>query len=146
MRFNSLAVAFVFLLSISSVKADERTSLAVSGFDVTSYFTEQKPVKGDSRYATEWHGQTWHFSSPENLNQFLKQPERYAPRFDGHCANGLSDGHLVTADPKIYRVIDGQLYLFFSWWGKAQWAVNQEEQIQLAEYWWSEFNQGGVEH
>ncbi|TCS43075.1 YHS domain-containing (seleno)protein [Reinekea marinisedimentorum] len=146
MRTISLAFAVLSLFLVSFVNASDRVELAISGYDVVSYFTEKKPVQGESRFQTEWNGRVWHFSSQHNLALFKEEPERYEPRFDGHCANGLSDGHLVTANPKIYRIIDGQLYLFFSWWGKAQWAVDQQEQIELAEYWWSEFNEGATTH
>ena len=142
MRFMAVFLVFTSLFFSSFVNAEEKSELAISGYDVVSYFTENKPLEGSSRFQTEWGGRLWNFASQENLDQFINEPVRYAPRFDGHCANGLSDGHLVTANPKIYRIIDDQLYLFYSWWGKAQWAIDQQEQIELAEYWWSEFNSG----
>lgn len=137
---NFLAFASLFLFSF--VHAEERLKLAISGYDTVSYFKESKPVEGSNQFQTEWNGRLWNFASQKNLDLFIDKPESYAPRFDGHCANGLSDGHLVTANPKIYRIIDDQLYLFYSWWGKTQWAIDQQEQIQLAEHWWSTLRQG----
>lgn len=117
------------------INADSN-GLFLDGYDVVSYFTADEPSKGDASYSSQWQGVTLRFTTEQNLKLFLASPEKYWPQFAGHCANGLSDGHLVRANPKIYRIIDNQLYLFFSWWGKAQWKYNQQEQIQLANETW----------
>lgn len=139
-RHFSLLILSALLASFSF--GSQTSVVALDGYDVVSYFTQSKPSKGTAEFHTRWNDKEWHFTSESNLEKFAAAPERYAPQFDAHCANGLSDGHLVEANPLIYRVIDDRLYLFFSKWGRAQWAFNQEEQISLAEYWWSEFNQG----
>ena len=33
------------------------------------------------------------------------------PQYDGHCAYGLSRGGKVPANPNLWRIVDGKLYL-----------------------------------
>jgi hypothetical protein len=112
----------------------------LDGYDVVSYFNEEKPKRGLKVHSLTWADTELHFVSDENRQLFVESPDSYFPQFAGHCANGLSDGHLVRAKPEIYRIIDGQLYLFFSWWGKAQWKFDQQEQIALATDYWEIFS------
>jgi len=133
------------LLGANTLAADDWSldgrGVAISGYDTVAYFTEHKALKGSSQYETSWKGVRWLFSSKEHQDLFVASPETYAPQFGGFCANGLSDGHKVTANPENWRVIDGRLYLFFSKWGRLQWAINVPEQIQLATNYWNEWHQ-----
>ena len=51
------------------------SNLAVSGYDTVAYFTEGKPVEGDSDFETEWNGATWRFSSQETLIYLQPTPK-----------------------------------------------------------------------
>jgi YHS domain-containing protein len=139
-----IAIALVLVFSFTQTFAQtpvntNASGVFLDGYDVVSYFTENKPRRGSSAISTQWHDATLFFVSEENKRLFLDSPDEYWPQFEGHCANGLSDGHLVGANPEIYRIIDGKLYLFYSWWGKAQWKFDQPEQIKLANEYWTEF-------
>lgn len=98
----------------------DESGFAVSGYDVVAYFAlKQKPVgqtqpegvRGSSKYTAEYNGAKWAFSSAANRDEFLKHPEAYAPQYDGHCAYGVSQGGKVPANPNLWRIIDGKLYL-----------------------------------
>lgn len=98
----------------------DETGFAVSGYDVVAYHSlEQSPVgepqplaiPGDSRFTAEYNGATWAFSSAENLALFEADPVAYAPAFDGHCAYGIAKDGKVPANPHLWRIVDGQLYL-----------------------------------
>ena len=43
---------------------------AINGYDAVSYFSESKPVKGDSKFTLKWMDATWYFSTNENLEIF----------------------------------------------------------------------------
>jgi YHS domain-containing protein len=144
MHTLSKLLALVLFSSLSFAQLPINTNSSgvfLDGYDVVSYFNESKPLRGKSTIKAQWHDVTLFFVSEVNRELFLSEPEKYWPQFEGHCANGLSDGHLVRANPEIYRIIDGKLYLFFSWWGKAQWKFNQQEQIELAGQYWREFTE-----
>ncbi|MFK7996492.1 MAG: YHS domain-containing (seleno)protein [Granulosicoccus sp.] len=87
--------------------------IAIRGYDTVAYFTESKPVEGDSAYSTEWMGATWHFASQENLTTFTENPERYAPQYGGYCAYGVAQGYLVKVEPDQWSIVDDKLYLNF---------------------------------
>lgn len=133
-----LLILFTATTSADPVNINEN-NVAIDGYDSVAYHLQQSAVKGNKRYAVEWKDVQWWFSSNKNRQTFLSDPERYAPQYTGHCANGLSDDHKVPGDPKNFRLIHGKLYLFYSKWGQLQWAVNQRQQIELADKNWIKF-------
>lgn len=98
----------------------DETGFAISGYDAVAYFNlPQKDVGMDQPHAVpgraditaEYNGATWAFSSAENRDMFLADPAKYAPKYDGHCAYGISKGGKVPANPNLWRIVDGELYL-----------------------------------
>jgi hypothetical protein len=87
--------------------------LAIGGYDTVAYHTVGKAVPGRLEYQTVWHDARWQFSSKDNLDLFIKDPEKYAARYDGHCAMGVAyeDGHKDTVDPEAFTIVDGKLYI-----------------------------------
>jgi len=86
---------------------------AVGGYDPVAYFTEGKPVEGDTKFTFEYKGAEFRFSSKEHLAAFKADPEKYTPRYGGYCAWAVGQGHLAKGDPKYWRIVDGKLYLNF---------------------------------
>ncbi|WP_343559345.1 YHS domain-containing (seleno)protein [Kiloniella sp. b19] len=100
----------------------DNTGFAVSGYDVVSYFDledKQAPVgspqpapeRGSFKYVAEYNGANWAFASEENLKRFKANPAQYVPAYDGHCAYGASLNGKVPANPLLWRIVDGTLYL-----------------------------------
>ena len=98
----------------------DETGFAVSGYDVVAYFDlPQNPigqaqpaaVPGDASITAEYNGATFAFSTEENRETFLADPERFAPQYDGHCAYGVSRGGKVPGNPNLWRIVDDKLYL-----------------------------------
>lgn len=87
------------------------SSSAVGGYDPVSYFTKGMPVKGVKKFAVEWKGAWWYFSSAENLEKFRVNPTAYAPQYGGYCAYGVSQNAAVKGDPLLWKIVDGKLYL-----------------------------------
>lgn len=144
MRSFVTLMVLVVLSSVSLAQGPVNTNrqgIFIDGYDVVAYFEEGEARRGSAQYSLDWQGFQLYFSSAKNRELFLTDPQSFMPQYAGHCANGLSDGHLVGANPEIFRIIDDRLYLFYSWWGKAQWKRNQQEQIELANTYWLEFSQ-----
>ena len=123
MRKLLLASAFS-VLSIGAAQAGEQyvdeTGYAVSGYDAVAFFDlkqsavgEQQPqaVPGKASITAEYNGATWAFASEANRDKFVANPAKYAPQYDGHCAYGLAQGGKVPANPNLWRIVDGKLYL-----------------------------------
>ena len=87
------------------------SGLAIRGADTVAYFTENKYVPGSDRFITEWNGAVWQFSSQENLDKFIANPEAYAPQYGGYCAYGVAQNYLVKIEPENWTIVDGKLYL-----------------------------------
>lgn len=115
------------LFTFSSFAADSIytgifSNKAVSGYDTVAYFTEGKPVKGDSQWQTEYQGADWYFSSQQHLEMFKADPEKYAPQYGGYCAWAVSaKNDFASADPNYWAIVDGKLYLNYDrgvqeWW------------------------------
>ena len=107
-----------FLISFASaaqkLEVFSTSEGAIRGYDPVAYFTENKPVKGQEQFKTQWKDQTWHFSTQKNLTVFTASPETYAPQYGGFCAFAMSRGYKATSDPYAYAIVDGKLYLTYS--------------------------------
>ncbi len=84
---------------------------AVQGYDLVSYHTAKRPLRGNGHFVAEHEGVTYLFVDAENLAAFQKDPERYVPAYGGWCAFGVSVGKKFVGDPEVWRVVDGRLYL-----------------------------------
>ena len=115
-------------------------ALALQGYDPVSYHLDGEPRKGSDEFAWEWNDTIWHFTSREYLELFQGDPERYAPQFNGACANGLSDQHLIGGNPRIWTIIDGKLYIFFSQFGRRQFLANPGEKTPQANQYYENLN------
>lgn len=58
--------------------------VAIKGYDTVAYHTEGRAVKGSREFAYTWNDAEWYFSSAENKNLFVADPERYAPQYGGY--------------------------------------------------------------
>ncbi|MFK7942176.1 MAG: YHS domain-containing (seleno)protein [Paracoccaceae bacterium] len=85
--------------------------LALKGYDAVAYHLERRPVKGTEDFAFEWKKAVWWFSSAENRDRFMADPERWAPQFGGYCAWGIAKDRVVSINPTIFRIFDDKLYL-----------------------------------
>ncbi len=118
-HFSTLAVlALCLLLSWSADAKDllnlDKKSVAVQGYDVVAFFTDGKPVKGNSAFASTHRGATYHFARAEHKAAFDADPAKYEPQFGGFCAYGVSRGKLVEIDVEAFQIVDGKLLLQYS--------------------------------
>ena len=118
---NLTAVAFAFALGLGlagSAQAQskmllnlDKSDLAVQGYDVVAFFTDNKPVKGNPQFTSSNGGATYRFASAEHKAAFDKEPAKYVPQFGGYCAYGVSKGSLVSIEPDAFQVVGGRLLL-----------------------------------
>ena len=115
-----LAAAVAFLPTGSAIAAKPEVftglvkGVAVGGYDPVAYFTQNKPVKGDSSITSEFKGATWRFASAENRDRFLANPAKYMPQFGGYCSWAVAEGYTAKGEPDVWKIVDGKLYLNFS--------------------------------
>ena len=132
-----LALLFAALFA-STAQADE-PRLSISGYDPVAHFTDGKPVQGKAEYEYVWRKLRWRFASGEHRDLFIKDPQRYAPQYDGYCAMGVSNeaaAHKDTVDPEAWTIVDGKLYLVHNTYWLEQWREKAKEYIKKADKDW----------
>ena len=136
------AAALVALLCVtpfgSTARSDE-PRLSISGYDPVAYFTDGKPAPGKPDLEYLWHKLRWRFASAEHRDLFSKDPEHYAPQYDGYCAMGASGdaaAHKDSVDPQAWAIVDGKLYLVHNSYWLAKWQEQAKEYIKRADASW----------
>lgn len=88
--------------------------VAIEGYDVVSYFVEDKPQKGKASISAKYLGVIYRFATTEHRDLFVKNPQKYMPEYGGWCAYAMgAKNEKVKMDPENYKIIDGKLYLFY---------------------------------
>lgn len=135
-------IAMLSVLVASSAFADDPietgtfNNKAIYGYDTVAYFTQEKAVKGNKKFITQYLGADWYFSSQKHLDMFTNNPEKYAPQYGGYCAYAMSDGRLVGVDEEAFTLLDGKLYLNYSKSVMKEWRSDKAQFIEEANGWY----------
>jgi enamine deaminase RidA (YjgF/YER057c/UK114 family) len=132
----------VLLVLAAGPGRGEEARLAISGYDPVAYFTDGKPVPGQSEFEYPWNNARWRFASLAHRDAFAGNPDRYAPQYDGYCAMGVMGGavagpHKDTVDPEAWAIVDGKLYLTHTRGALERWRPNAAGNIKQADQNWS---------
>lgn len=127
-----LFLSFSVLMSASAnaepVSKSRFGGVAIEGHDTVAYQQLQRDpqesaVEGVKRYTVEYKGAKWHFASQQSSDLFKANPDKYAPAYNGFCANALSLGEgLVRTDGTFWEIFDDKLYLFYAGRGRDRWS------------------------
>lgn len=110
---------------------------ALEGYDTVAYFTQNKPVKGNSDYSTEYKGAVWNFSTEKNLELFKADPSKYAPQYGGYCAWAIgAKNDFAPGDPLQWSIVDGKLYVNYDKSIKDKWETDRAKFISQANVNW----------
>ncbi len=100
--------------ALADYNLSAKEPLAVEGYDIVAYFTQNKAVKGRPELASTYRGVTYRFASGEDRRLFAADPERYLPTYGGWCASAMgAKGTKVEIDPTNFKVKGGRLFLFY---------------------------------
>lgn len=99
-------------------------NVAVSGYDPVAYFSQNKPVKGNSKFSTTYQGAEFRFASAQNLATFKANPAKYSPQYGGYCAWAVSQGYTAPGDANVWKIVDGKLYLNYNKEVGERWSKN----------------------
>ncbi|MBX2836277.1 MAG: YHS domain-containing protein [Gammaproteobacteria bacterium] len=109
---------------------------AVGGYDVVSYYQDGGPKKGSDKFKTDYKGAEWFFTTKENLEAFVAEPEKYAPQYGGYCAFAVAMNQTVKGDPLQWTFVEDKLYLNINASIKEKWQSNQDEFISRGDTNW----------
>jgi YHS domain-containing protein len=135
---------FLLTLALSSaLYADSTANLdhgyMLKGYDPVSYFKGTKPQKGQASLKAEADGLTYLFANAENQQEFIKNPKKYIPTYEGWCATAVAGGYKYDIDPENYLVTDGRLFLFYKGWkgdAKKPWLKDPATNTKKADLNW----------
>jgi YHS domain-containing protein len=86
--------------------------VALQGYDPVAYFTDGHPEKGSAEFSASFDGTTYWFKNAEHQALFTADPDHYAPRFNGYCTVMVSRGIKYEANPEMWAIADGKLWVF----------------------------------
>ena len=130
-----LAVLALVGLSTNALAAIDHASsvTGVQGYDLVSYHTNNRPMRGNGHHVTVVDGISYLFVNEENKATFDRNPTKYLPAYGGYCAFGVSVGKKFVGDPEIWRVVDGKLYLNLDTDIQEQWLQDVPGRIKAAD-------------
>lgn len=118
---------------------NHKKGVAIEGYDPVSYF-EGDPKQGQEKYSSAYRGVTYWFSSDDNLQKFNESPEKFEPAYGGWCAYAMGkSGDKVKIDPETYKIVDGNLYLFYNFRNTNtlfDWNEDEDELKKEADRYW----------
>ena len=113
-----------------------RYGLAIEGYDTVAYFQQGQAQLGSERYRSFWNGAVWLFVTRANRDAFAAEPERFAPRYGGFSAYGISNGEIYPVDPHAFLIADGKLYLHANHHVKRRFVADLAAHIAKADAHW----------
>jgi hypothetical protein len=136
-------IGWAFVLSVGIAgwaqagEMDQVNGVALGRLDALTYFTpEQQLIYGDPQRAFDYKGAKFYFITNAHLDAFKADPERFAPQFGGYCAYGAGQGHRSAANPRVFVIQNGRLYLFADRQSLRRWKEDAPANIAKAERAW----------
>jgi YHS domain-containing protein len=106
------------------------------GYDLTSYFTQEKPQRGNGHHVVVVDGVTYLFATDQSKKVFEADPHKYLPQYGGYCAFGASINKKFVADPDVFDIVDGKLYFNLDSKIRGLWAQDIPGRIKTADANW----------
>ncbi len=136
---------FILLFLITYLFADSlfqvnENGVAVSGYDVVTYFELDSAIVGNESLSTQYKGVTWYFSDSKNLVLFENNPEKYTPQYGGFCSWGMRYNGRYIADHKVFTVYENKLYFNQDRRVKRWWERKRDKNISKGDENWKGLN------
>lgn len=129
---STFAILSLAMPGISYADTVVNSVIGAGGYDLTTFFTSEKPSRGTGHHVANYDGVDYLFTSDENKKTFLANPEKYLPAFGGYCAYGASIGKKFVADPDVYDIVDNKLYFNLDTKIRGIWAQDVSGNIKKA--------------
>ncbi len=139
---KSLFSAFLMLMALSTVASAkelqnlDRSGVAIQGYDPVAFFTNNRPVKGNAQFQSDYRGAKYYFASSEHKATFDKEPAKYEPQFGGYCAYGASQGHKAPIKIEAWQIVNGRLLMQYDLGVKDDFNKDQQNNLSKADRNW----------
>jgi YHS domain-containing protein len=122
---------------VNAHEQDGQNRLMLKGYDVVSYFTQNKHALGKPEFRSLHEGITFQFATAEHKALFDKEPAKYLPQYGGYCADGILYGIPWGGDADTWTLKDGKLYIFGGQSSKDAWELNLHDNYATADKMWN---------
>ena len=139
---KSLFSLFLMIVALSTVAPAkellnvDRNGVAIQGYDPVSFFTDNRPVKGNEQFQSEYRGAKYYFVSSEHKAAFDKEPAKYEPQFGGYCAYGVSHGSRAPVKIEAWQIVNGRLLMQYDLGVKDEFNKDQQGTLKKADQNW----------
>lgn len=133
-------IAVVVLISVTQF-VSAKTEPAFSGYDLVSYFENDRAEQGDANYSYAYKNKIYQFASDKHLALFKLNPEHYLPQYDGYCAYGMTFGKKFEGDPEAWMIVDGKLYFNLDKSFMKKWSEDVDASILTADDQWEKLKE-----
>src|SRR5262245_33963864 len=132
----SLTISSLPMAATERVVVDRHSGIALGGFDPVAYFVDADAIRGKGEFEHAFAGVVWRFRNEGNRAAFAADAKVYMPRFGGHDPVAAARGVGVPGDPRLWLIVEGRLYLFFTPEAQAAFGDNPKDLIEAAERNW----------
>ena len=139
---RAIALPFLVLMMLANAAIAGDINLtfhgiAIQGYDPVAYFTDGKPVPGDSGITATHDGAIYQFASADHKAAFEADPAKYAPQYGGYCAYAAAQGAKAPIEPEQFTIVDEKLYLNFNADVRERWNRDRDNYISKADAYWA---------
>ena len=121
---------------VNAIQIDSDARVMLKGFDVVSYFVDQKASAGSNQYKSTYKTISFYFATAEHKRLFDIAPEKYLPEFGGYCADGIAYAIPWGGDGDTWKMIDGRLYIFGGQGSKDAFLLDEKTNLVNAQRYW----------
>lgn len=135
-KIMTLALIFFGMATAQAGEFYEKNGFALGGYDVITFFEASGPKQGSESISAKYKDSIFLFSSEDHKKEFLKNPEKFSPKYNGFCAFGLAGGYKAKTEPEAYSVVNGELYFNYDISVQKKWLQNRNSFIEKANANW----------
>jgi YHS domain-containing protein len=138
---KKLIVALMLFSSLPTIASAkdlinvDGNGVAIQGYPV-AFFTDNRPVKGNPQFQSEYRGAKYYFVSAGHKATFDKEPAKYEPQFGGYCAYGISRGRKIPIKIEAWQIVNGRLLMQYDLDVKDKFNQDQLANLRKADQNW----------
>ena len=139
---KKLLVALMLFCTLSTIATAKDllnlngNDVAIQGYDPVAFFTDNRPMKGNPEFQSEYRGAKYYFVSAEHKATFDREPAKYEPQFGGYCAYGASRGRKAPIKIEAWQVVNGRLLMQYDLGVKDKFNQDQLGNLRKADQNW----------
>jgi hypothetical protein len=123
------------------IVADQKTGLAIYGYDPVAYFTDRTAKVGREDLELKHTGVAWRFHNEGNREAFAKDPDIYMPQYGGHDPVAIVLNIARAGHPDFWVIHNNRLFLFYSEEARKSFRTDPEHMALQADVNWPHVSQ-----